>query len=314
MSGTALESGQLDLLDLINRHYPVQAQLLGLHRDLVGRVFFVQADSGQLVLKVYRSRHGQNGIRAAAVITYLQQRGYPVPAVIRTHSGSPHVELDLAEGTCIAVLFQHVRGTEPDLDSRIQELGHQVGLLHRLMRHYCGVLPRYGRRHFIDRFISLLADSGYSSRRIERLQQLGWRLWDRMAPLPRGFCHGDLHAGNIITSEPGRHVLLDFDAASLGHPVMDVATICDRTDFNRLEPAAYDRTAESLSRFYRSYGKHCSLSAAEVRASFCFIAIRHFELIPTVASCQAERRLSRAFMDQQYHWLLDWERLCAARS
>jgi hypothetical protein len=41
-----------------------------------------------------------------------------------------------------------------------------------------------------------------------------------------------------------------------------------------------------------------------------FVAIRHYELIATIASCQGHQELSVSFLDQQFNWLMQWQKLC----
>ncbi len=41
-----------------------------------------------------------------------------------------------------------------------------------------------------------------------------------------------------------------------------------------------------------------------------FAAIRHYEIISTIVSCQGRKGPSKGFMDEQYDWLLQWKNAC----
>ncbi|MBY6185189.1 phosphotransferase [Marinobacter hydrocarbonoclasticus] len=56
---------------------------------------------------------------------------------------------------------------------------------------------------------------------LHRLNELTERL--NRSALPKGFCHGDLHAGNLVVDEAGRWRALDFEYAGRASPLMDLA-------------------------------------------------------------------------------------------
>lgn len=45
--------------------------------------------------------------------------------------------------------------------------------------------------------------------------------------LPKMFCHGDVHPGNIIASPDGRHWLIDWGGACIAPPTLDVANLIE---------------------------------------------------------------------------------------
>jgi Ser/Thr protein kinase RdoA (MazF antagonist) len=178
------------------------------------------------------------------------------------------------------------------------------------MRDYSGDLIRRGKEFYIDRFIRLLRALSYNPVRIDELVAYGDELWSRMKRLPLGFCHGDLHTGNMLQCEPGKYILFDFDAAARSFAVIDVATICDASNFNHFDEGAYNLTLRRFERFYAGYNQECTLSDGEINAIFDFIPIRHCELIATITECQGLTSLSTTFLDEQYDWLLRWRELC----
>ena len=82
----------------------------------------------------------------------------------------------------------------------------------------------------------------------------------------RGFCHGDLHTENMLQTEAGKYVLIDFDDASGDFPIMDVAYLCDYTSFNYFSDDAYDKTSRLFDRFYNGYIIERTISAVEINS------------------------------------------------
>jgi Ser/Thr protein kinase RdoA (MazF antagonist) len=299
-----------ELLIILNACYPMQIEQVYLHREMIGRVYVASGASGRYILKVYRSFHTANALSAIGIILYLHPKQYPVAAIVPTRSNESHVTLRTSREPEMAVLFDYIHGQEPDIEGEIEGIGRQVGCLHRIMRDYSGDLIRRGKEFYIDRFISMLRALSYNPVRIDELEAYGDELWSRMKRLPAGFCHGDLHTGNMLQSEPGKYTLFDFDAAARSFAVIDVTTLCDASNFNHFDESAYERTLRRFERFYASYNLECTLNDSEIDAIFDFIPIRHYELIATITECQSLTSLSSAFLDEQYDWLLRWRELC----
>jgi Ser/Thr protein kinase RdoA (MazF antagonist) len=303
-----------DLLAPLNTYYPVKIERLLLYRQMIGQVYIASGASGLLILKVYRSFHSENALSAIEIIQYLHSQGFPVPAIIPTRTGETHIRIATPEGSAVAVLFEFVEGTEPVVECEIGRFGQQVGWLHRLMRDYPGTLIRRGKAFYIDRFITVLRKLAYDSQRVDHLSAYGEELWSRMERLPVGFCHGDLHSGNML--QPGRKqpfTLVDFDVASQAYAIIDAAALCDASDFNQYEESAYAGTVHLIERFHPGYRKECSLSDLELSCIPDFIAIRHYELIATITECQGLDSLSVSFLDEQYDWLMRWCEVCERR-
>ena len=299
-----------NVLGIINRSYRVDVDQVDLHRDVVGRVYFAQGDAGRYVFKLYRCHHTLHALNAIDVIQYLRENHYPVVTIVPTCEGDMSITCDTPEGRCVGILFEHVPGDEPAFETEIQSIGLQVGRLHDLMKHYPHRLLGLGKPFYIDRYISILKEVAYPPNRIEELDRYGDRLWKRMERLPRGFCHGDLHSGNMLQTAPGEYVLLDFDVASRAYSVIDIATLSDCTDFNDLNRRAYDSTRQRFEELYRGYSRVCTLGNAEIESIVDFIAIRHYEIIATILICEGLQDVSPDFLDEQYQWLLLWDDIC----
>ncbi len=309
-------SSQLDydnLLKIINESYLIGINQIALHRDMIGRVYFCRGGASRYVLKLYRCHHTENALNSISVLQYLRDNGYPVVSIVPTYTGEMSIMLDTPEGRCVGILYDYVLGVEPVIETDIANIGAQIGRLHEIMKRFPCRLPKRGKEFYVDRYVSILKEVEYSPPRIVKLEELGGRLWKRMELLPRSFCHGDLHSGNMIQTHSGDYVLLDFDVASQAHSIIDVATLCDCTDFNNLNSLAYDSTMQRTAEFHQSYSKISTIGQTEIDAIVAFIAIRHYEIIATILSCEGLQGVSRPFLDEQYEWLLQWEDLCQSK-
>lgn len=303
------------LRDILNTCYPVRFDQIYLHRDMIGYVYLAEGTTKRsrkkYILKLYRPFDTENALRSIDILEYLRQQDYPVVSIVPTRAGISHVTIDMSHGMSVAILFDYLSGPEPDLKTEIVDLARQVGRLHQVMETYPEPLLRRGKDFYIDRYLSILQALDYPQSRIRDLAAYGSQCWSRLERLPVGFCHGDLHTGNMCCSAPGRYVLFDFDVASRTHSLIDIATLCDDSDFNRFDAAAYDRTCQIFENFYQGYRQVREISDAEFAAIFDFIPIRHYEIIATITQCQGIEDLSRAFLDEQYDWLMRWGELCA---
>jgi Ser/Thr protein kinase RdoA (MazF antagonist) len=302
------------LRDMLNTCYPVCIDQLHLHRDMIGYVYIAAGAAKRgvkkYILKLYRSFDSENALRSIGILQYLQQQDYPVVSIIPTRAGASHVVIDTPQGRSVAILFDYLEGPEPDRKTEIVALARQVGRLHQVMQTYPHPLLRRGKDFYVDRYLAILQELDYPPSRIADLADYGSACWSRLERLPAGFCHGDLHTGNMCQSAPGRYVLFDFDIASRTHALIDIATLCDDSDFNRFDAAAYDRTRQVFERFYQGYRREREMNDAEIAAIFDFIPVRHYEIIATITQCQGIEELSRAFLDEQYDWLMRWRELC----
>lgn len=307
------------LLAIINDHYLINATKMYLYRDMIGSVYFLESDNRKYVFKLFRREDTEQVLQSLEIISYLRSFDYPVVTVIAMpDSGAMHMMLDLPEGKRAGVLYEFLEGTVPDFAAGdITAVGQQIGRLHNLMANYPKPLIRRAKSFYIDRYIDLLRENGYDAAKTATLAEYGDRLWGNMEQLPGGFCHGDLHSGNMIKIGE-RFVLFDFDVASHTYPVIDAATLSDGTNYNRLDDSAYDNTRRKFERFYQGYFRERTLTDREIDAIFDFIAIRHYELNATITEYRMPFRgmsfMSVAGFDDQYEWLMRWREMSGTKS
>lgn len=278
-----------------------------LHRDMIGYVCIVYAGKEKFVLKLFRSIYTSQAIQSIEIMKYLYESGYPTAHIISTSSGMPYFTYHFQEEIRIGVLYEFVDGIEPDKGINIENIGKQTGNLHNLMKKYNANICHHAKPFFINRYINLLTEMHYP--RTEQFKEHGDMLWKRVESLPKGFCHGDYHTGNMILNSKGQYVLFDFDAAANAFPVYDIAVICDMTDYFKLSEQGYAETSRMLKRFLKGYYEFNSVNEAEIRSIYDFIAIRHFEVQATIIENLGLTCIDEQFIDDQLEWLMKWDKL-----
>lgn len=309
------------LLRAVNTSYPLRGTQIRLHRDMIGRVYFIDGSdrgignpSRKAVLKLYRGIDTESALRTVSILRYLEKKGYPVVSVIRANEGEDSIVIDAPDGPCVGILYDYVEGTSPDDRKEIESIGAQVATLHNLMDEYPAPLPRRTKAQYIDDYIAVMREMGYAPSRVSELAEYGDELWGRLERLPKSFCHGDMHTGNMLRTETGCYVLFDFDEASGDFPAVDVAYLSDATNFNRFDEKAYEKTTRRFERFYRGYSRERSISDGEIAAVFDIIAVRHYTILGRIIRRQGTEAVSAGFFDQQREWLLKWRNLCEMQS
>ncbi len=259
------------------------------------------------VLKQYRSVLYERGKQSAEIMRYLHSRGFPVPAMISASGGQPCAVVQRDGEAQLLALFEWIDGVDPEDTLDAARFGKQTGIMHNLMENYPGGLLPLERPYFIEHFLNKLPQIGYPAEKAARFAEYGARLWSRVENLPRGFCHGDLHTGNLLRTPSKTCYVLDFDLAGLAFPAFDLAVICDRTDYFRLQPDGFDRVTRFLERFLTGYTAARAITDAERLAVYDFIAIRHFQLQAQIYDVYGFGRTPVSFLDNQWNWLRRWE-------
>lgn len=294
-----------DLLATLQSQYPLPFRGVQPLREVGGTAFAVHG-GGRWVLKLARPAFQDTFRQGVDVMLYLAERGFPVPKIVPTKDGQPRFTY---EGRC-AVLFEYIEGKEPKRRGNEGRIGELVGQLHALMREYPGPLKERGKAYFVGRYLEQLRQKDTPSHILEQFERMGDALWARAERLPRGYCHGDMHIGNLLQTRQGGLYALDFDASCRAFPLYDVAVMCDTTDYFGFDAKGYGRSARSFARFLEGYEKHRPLSEAERMAFFDCVALRHYRLQATILELFGLDCVDGAFVERQLDWLLRWREQC----
>lgn len=292
----------------VENFYDIKIEYIKHLRSMIGHVYTLQNEKQKYILKINRPKNKKSSIHSTEIIDYLYKNNYPVVEIIKTKNNENYFEIETKEGVCIGYIYDYVEGTEPNIEKDITKIGQQIGLFHNILEKYPKNILTRGKEFYIDRFITLLEDFNYDKNKTTELNDYGIVLWNEMEKSKRGLCHGDLHSGNMLLYK-GKYVLFDFDTSSYTFPLIDVATLCDTTNFNKLIESDFDKIMNRFEKFYNGYIKERNLEDTDIKNIFNFIPIRHYELIATI-TINEKSPLNKSFSDQQYEWIMKWKELC----
>lgn len=301
-----------NLVSVLNAVYPIDVTKIRKLRDWIGYVYHIDCVRGAYILKIYRSFHSEYALNSIGIIKYLTERKYPVAHIIDTIAREPYIQIGTPNGNSIAILYKRISGEEPTPETDLQEIAEQTGILHSLMAQYKGEIAKRGREYYIDRYLTILQNIKFPESKLSDLKAYANELWNRFDLSIKGFCHGDLHCGNMLKDDNGLYWLFDFDAACCSHPTIDIAIMSDDTDYFSFQPEDFDKTTRKLDRFLSSYEKTRSMTIGDYdrKSVYDFIAIRHYDIQATITSCQG---YSINNLENQHRWLMNWRNLCERR-
>jgi Ser/Thr protein kinase RdoA (MazF antagonist) len=299
-----------EIMSLVNKQYPMNFEQIELLRDGPSYVCTVSNAKNKFVIKIYRNCLLERGMQSIEIMTYLSRNGYPIPSIIPTKDGLTNFLFDSNEGKRMGVLYNFVEGIDPYESINAEMIGRQVAEMHNLMHKFKGKLIQHDKYYFIDFYISKLRDMGYPEKKIEKFSEHGDMLWRSVKKLSRGFCHGDLHTGNILLTPLNKYVLLDFDLASFSFSIFDIMTLCDKTDYFDFQYGGFEKVTRMIDSLCTSYTKCRHISDEEISAIYNFIAVRHYQLQAQIIDLYGLDCVDEDFIDNQYDWLMKWHEQC----
>ena len=292
------------LQEILTEYYGIENRSLEFLREGGTHTYIVNGKPKHL-LKVIGSAFSKTARQSVSIMRYLEENGFPVPAIILTKSGDAIFETDDEGEKKLIVLMKFIDGDEPELEKCASEVGGLVGRFHQLMEKYPAELTLHGKEFFIDRYLGFLRKKNYP--RITEYEELGDCLWNKVKDLPQGICHGDLHRGNLLQNPDGKIYLVDFDTACRAPYMFDVMVMCDMTDYFNLKQKDIELTKKVYRKFLSGYSDHHTLSREEIRSFLYWVAIRHFQLQATILEIHGADCIDEGFIDGQLYWLNKWQ-------
>jgi len=297
-----------DIIVQLNHFYPLKFSSVELLREGGSSTYCAWCDNKKYFLKVIPFAFGDSAKQSIDILLYLEKNRFPSPSVIKTNSGQAYVEGQDKEN--ILVLFDHLEGEEPEADDNLELTGELIGKLHYLMGACKVSLPEHNKEYFIDRYIHLLKQMDYQEDKLNKFREYGDYLWSRVENLPRGFCHGDLHPGNLLKTSKGNYYILDFDTASYAFPLYDCVLFCNRTNYFDYEEEGLLRSKKAFQSFLKGYSRYSILSAEEINSFNDLLAIYHYQLQATIIEIYGKNCVDEDFLDRQLDWLMRWRKQC----
>ncbi|MEK3984679.1 hypothetical protein MHB77_14955 [Paenibacillus sp. FSL K6-3166] len=169
-----------NLINEINRSYPINIKHIELHREMIGKLYFLQSQDRRYTLKIYRSFKTDDALQTIRILDYLKENSYPAVSIIRTEQNESHIILSSQDGCCVGILYDYVEGAMPDGKIEAESIGIQIGQLHNLMDKYPDKLKNRPKTEYVDDYISIMRELDFHSGKTLELEQYGNLLWGRM--------------------------------------------------------------------------------------------------------------------------------------
>ncbi|MDF2542923.1 MAG: aminoglycoside phosphotransferase [Herbinix sp.] len=299
-----------EMLEILCNSYSINFINLELLREGGCVSYIAKSNDEKYFLKLIPSVFMDTAKQSLKILRYLEEKKFPSPYVILTNTGLPYIELTNKDQSSLWVLFHYIEGIEPEEGVDMEPIGTLIGQLHNTMTKYPVSLPVHGKEFFIDRYIHILKKMNYDEKKIALFQEHGDMLWKRVNKLPRGYCHGDMHRGNLIRSAKGEYYLLDFDTSCNAFPMYDIMVMCNATNYFDYDENGYYITKSNLEVFIKGYSKYHRLSDMEINAIYDLIAVYHYQLQATIIEINGLECVDHDFLDSQLDWLMRWHKQC----
>ncbi|MCM1114329.1 MAG: phosphotransferase [Clostridium sp.] len=290
-----------NILELLQKNYNINMNSITINRKGGCVSYLVNSGNKKHFLKMIDNAFSDTAIQSIDIHKHLIKNGFPIPKIIRTKDNLPHFIYE----NQLFVLYEYIDGVEPNLDDKAEKIGELVGKLNKLMSSYSGELTTHNKEFFVDRYIDILRKKHYPDEKLNEYIEIGNSLWDSVKDMPYGFCHGDLHRGNLLQTADNTIYMLDFDTVCFAPQLFDIAVMCDTTDYFNFDKNEFQHTTDIFHRFMNEYSKYNQIDFT-IKQFYDFIALRHFQLQATIVEIYGLNCIDEKFIDKQLDWIKQW--------
>lgn len=289
----------MNIKKIIELKYNIKIEDLKFIRKMIGTTYLIKTIKKDYIAKIYEHRERDLCIKSAKILALLNHTKI-TPKVYPTINNNYFY----ANSKISILLMDYLGNTQPEKMTPNQSILERVKQLHQELNKLSQVLPKHSYAFFIDRFLQFLRISKIREDIYQDFYELGNYLFSLASNLPEGPCHGDLHNENIRVSD-GEFMVFDFDTVSFFSPLIDYVVMFERSNFNIFNQNDFqlDKIAFSTCLEYLGLEKTLYL-----KPMLAFTAIRHYELIATIASLQGKDNISHNFIMEQHNWIKSWVR------
>ena len=110
----------------IKRAYQINIENIGLHREMIGKVYFLQDQQQKYMFKIYRNFKSDDAFQTVQILDYLKANSYPAVSVVRTIENDSHIMLSSQDGSCVGILYDYVEGAMPEVKIEAESIGNQI--------------------------------------------------------------------------------------------------------------------------------------------------------------------------------------------
>ena len=222
------------LSDLVANQYgahPVQLEPLHRFASAERGIFRVErAAQPPWLLRAYRQEPGEDRwlVQRAATLLYLEQRGYPAPRLVHTRQG----EMVGRQHGWATLMLTFVKGTVDEQTGAFDAIGAALARLHTVdVRTATSTTPPVPfarwqpQQQIFDWIAALHALAGQIPAELDGVYRFTLESLQRVVqwpPLPAAILHTDCWVQNAVQTIEGEIVLIDWDGAGLGPPLLDL--------------------------------------------------------------------------------------------
>lgn len=222
------------VLNLLTEHYELpdlkqcQFYTLGLHDN-----YLVEGNHSQYILRIYRRdwRSTEEIQFELNLLAHLKTKGANVSSPLTTKTAELSFQINCAEGSRSATLFDYAKGISPGHNISIEQshlLGTAVAQMHLASDSFRTNIQKQPldtdylldqSLHTIKPFVKVEMQS--------YLDRLGIKIKNQLPPLPHkagvsGICAGDINPGNFHINKHNKITLFDFDQCGFGYRAFEV--------------------------------------------------------------------------------------------
>ena len=182
--------------------------------------FSVRTTTGDFVVKFVRE-HGADNLKTIdPLFRILEKHNFPAAYYLRNPAG----EFVFDNGNTVAIAMHKEKGTVPDTSNRsVYVMGETLAQLHSVPVRGLEARLTWFNPNFLPQGLMDL-DSKVDSETIKRLRGASNKIGNlEEYDLQKSIIHGDYHPGNFLFFEDRLSTVLDWEEASYGHSLIDIA-------------------------------------------------------------------------------------------
>jgi len=231
---TVIEKKELG--DIVEDYGLVKATALhGIPFGSVNTNYLMETPRGKHLLRVDEVKGELDVKREIELLLFLRKHGFPCPQPLPDRKGRYYREVG---GKCLSV-YRYVDGhlVRPDrlALAQIENVGRVLADLHSIGKNYKKCIDnRFSYERVADLYVEVRQRLPTYFRRIVRTldDEIDYLQHYLENKLPKGIIHGDLFNDNLIFKGDKIVAVLDFEAASRGKFIFDLATAVNALCFD----------------------------------------------------------------------------------
>lgn len=295
------------LLSVIKRHYPTigasDCNILALNCN---DNFFITGKRMDYVFRLNRKDWWPTSDfeEELRFLEFLKRRKISAVVPRRNKNNKRYIAVKTAEGTRYGALFgyipgQHMTFSPGPRNSNMMRLGELAARLHAAADQCRPPVQRWTMSFdylVTETLEGLTPVLAHRDKDLAYLKRLADHLQDLLDAAPAGsldfgYCHGDLHTGNVRLSPDGTLTLIDFDWSGYCWRIYDLATLW--------WTMRSDKAAPQWRAVLRGYTGLRKLSRPEKALLPAFVMIREFELLGF--HLMMRKHIGDAWLDDNYY-------------